>query len=717
MLRLAILVCTSLFPTLAGAQETFGMPMPPMAAKVPFVVSSPHGDRVDNYFWLRDDHPKVKRPEVLQYLQAENAYTAAMMAPLAGLQQKLLNEMRARIRPDESTPPAYDRGWWTWTEYTPGAEYPHVMRRRGGPQGPDDKAPPQVVLDQPALAQGKAYFNVGGMAVSPDGKLLAWAEDTGGRRVHTLRIRNLVTGQTYPDAVPGVMEDLVWSNDNRSLFYIRQDPVTLQGGPVYRHTLGTDASQDVNVYEEADKTLFVGLAATTSRRFVLIRLRGGDMAETRAIPADRPTAAVQMVLARRPTVRHSVDHLDGRWLIVTNEGAPNFKLVSARESASEMRSCWLTLVPGRDDASLERALPLRSGIALQERVQAEQRVRLLVKGRSQPLNTPPGHTVTLGANPDPDAAFLRYSVTSLVQPRADYDLHLATRVPVLRKQRDVPGYDASLYATERLWAPSRDGKRIPVTIAWRRDKARPDGTAPLLVYGYGSYGYSMDANFGANRISLLDRGFVWAIAHVRGGADMGQAWFEDGRLANKQNSFNDFVDATDHLLKVGWAARDKVFAIGGSAGGLLVGAVANQAGERYRGMVVAVPFVDVVTTMLDETIPLTVNEYTQWGDPRQKQAYETMLAYSPYDNLAAKPYPAMYVSSGLWDSQVQYHEPAKFVAKLRALKTDSSLLLLDTDMSAGHGGASGRFAALDRTAREFAFLVDLAARAPGKPRP
>ena len=708
MLHLALFAFIVCLPALAVAQGTARMPMPPVAAKIPFTVSSPHGNRVDEYHWLRDDDPKTKRPEVLAHLQAENAYTEAVLAPLAHLQQQLLGEMRARIRPDESTPPAYDRGWWTWTEYTPGAEHPRVLRRRGGPQGPDAQAKPQVVLDLPALAQGKAFFNVGGRAVSPDGMLLAWAEDTGGRRIHTLRFRNLVTGETLPDTVPGVLENMVWANDNRTLFYIRQDPVTLQSGPVYRHTLGTDVSQDVKVFEETDKTLFVGLAASASRRFVLIKLRGGDIAETRAVPADKPTAPVFTVLARRPTVRHSADHLDGRWYIVTNEGAINFKLVSAREGATEVRSTWRTLVPGRDDATLERAVPLRRGIALQERVQAEQRVRLLVNGRSQPLNTPPGHTVTLGANPDPDTAFLRYSITSLVQPRADYDLHLASRVPVLRKQREVPGYDASLYATERLWAPSRDGKRIPVTVAWRRDKARPDGSAPLLVHGYGSYGYSMDASFGANRISLLDRGFVYAIAHVRGGADMGQAWFEDGRMANKQNSFNDFVDATDHLLKAGWAAKDKVFGMGGSAGGLLMGAVANQAGERYRGMVVAVPFVDVVTTMLDETIPLTVNEYTQWGDPRQKAAYDTMLAYSPYDNLRAKAYPAMYVSTGLWDSQVQYYEPAKYVARLRAIKTDSNPLLLDTDMASGHGGASGRFAVLNRTAREYAFVIDLA---------
>jgi oligopeptidase B len=710
MKRTLFLSLSCLLAAATLAQTPAPMPTPPVAAKIPFLVTSPNGDRVDEYHWLRDDDPKTKRPEVLQHLQAENAYTEVMLAPLAGLQQQVLAEMRGRIRPDESSAPAYDRGWWTWTEFSAGADYPRVLRRRGGPEQPDPKAPVQVLLDQPAMAQGHAFFKVGNAVVSPDGKVLAWAEDTTGRRIHTLRFRNLVTGQVYPDAVPGVLENLVWANDNRTLFYIRQDPVTLQSGPVYRHLLGSSVQSDVKVYDEPDKTLFTEIEATASRRFVMIRLRGGDTTETRAVPADRPGAPVQVVLARRAKLRHSADHLHGRWFIRTNEDAPNFKLVSVREGASEVRSAWRTLVPGRDDATLERFVLLQRGIALQERVQADRRVRLLLNGRSKPLATPPGATVTLGENPDPQTAHLRYSVTSLIQPQATYDLHLASGVPILRKLRQVPGFEASLYATERLWAPSRDGKRIPVTLAWRRDAARADGTAPLLVYGYGSYGMSSDPAFNPSRVSLLDRGFVWAIAHVRGGAEMGQAWFEDGRMQHKQNSFNDFVDATDALLQAGWGARTKVFAMGGSAGGLLLGAVANQAGERYRGMLVAVPFVDVVTTMLDETIPLTTNEYAQWGDPRQKDAYATMLAYSPYDNLRAKAYPAMYVSTGLWDSQVQYFEPAKYVARLRALKTDSNPLLLDTDMASGHGGASGRFSVLNRTAREYAFVIDLARR-------
>jgi oligopeptidase B len=681
---------------------------PPVAEKRPHLVQSPHGSRVDEYHWLRDDDPQVKRADVMAYLKAENAHTEAVLAPLAGLQQQLLAEMKSRIPQDDSTVPVFDRGWWTWQAYLPGAEHPRLMRQRGGPDRPDPKAAPQVMLDLPARAAGQAYYQLGASAISPDGRLLAFTEDTSGRRIHTLRVRNLVSGELLPDTVPGVLESVVWSSDSRSVFYLRQDPVLLQSGPVYRHRLGTPVVSDSLVYDEADKTLFTEIRASASRRYLLVALRGGDISETRALRIDRESAALQMVLARRPTIRHDVDHFEGRWVIRTNEGAVNFKLVSAPEGAPEVRRSWRTLVPGREQAALEGFVLLPGGVAVQERVEADQRVRIIRQGRSQALPSAPGVSVSLGARPDPRAAHLRYSQQSMVQPESTYDLDLASAQARLRKTRDVPGYDASLYATQRLWAPSRDGKRIPVTIAWRRDQARNDGRAPLLIDGYGAYGLSADTHFWSSGVSLMDRGFVLALAHVRGGADLGEAWFEDGRMMNKRNSFNDFVDVTDALLAEGWGAKDKVFASGGSAGGLLMGAVANQAGARYRGMLMAVPFVDVVTTMLDASIPLTINEYTQWGNPAEKVAYDYMLSYSPYDNLASQAYPAMYVSTGLWDSQVQYFEPAKYVARLRARKTDSQPVLLDTDLASGHGGASGRFAVLERRAREFSFLIDLA---------
>lgn len=709
ILALFLLLCG---PAAAQTPMTSNMPRPPVAAQVPHIVKSPHGDRVDEYFWLRDDDPRTKRPEILAYLQAENAYTEAMLAPLAALQRQLLEEMRARIVPDDSTPPGYRQGWWTWLQYAPGAEHPQLMGRRGTPGRPDPRARAQVLLDQPARAQGQPYYGVGSWALSPDGRWLAWTEDTVGQRRYTLRLRDLVRQADLPDAVPGVLDDIAWAADNRTLFYVRQDPVTLQSGPVWRHVRGTPVADDVLVYEEADKTLFVSVAPTASGRWVRIVISGGDTTETRAIDARRPTGAPRVVLQRRDKIRHSADHLGRHWYVRTNEEALNFRLVRAPEDAPELRSRWRTLVPARDDAALEAVVLMRGAIALQERVQAQTRLRLLVDGRTRAVPAPDGSTVKLDANDDASAAHLRYAITSMVQPQAVMDLHLASGEQILRKQRQVPGYDAAQYATERFWAPARDGRRIPVTLAWRRDKARADGTAPLLISGYGAYGYSTDPGFSTTRVSLLDRGFVVALAHVRGGADLGQAWFEDGRKLNKKNSFNDFVDATDALVAAGWGAKDKVFASGGSAGGLLMGAVANQAGDRYRGMLLAVPFVDVVTTMLDETIPLTVQEYSQWGHPHDKAAYDYMLSYSPYDNLRAQPYPAMFVTTGLWDSQVAYWEPAKYVARLRRLKTDTHPLLLETDMTSGHGGASGRYAALERTAREHAFLLALAGLAP-----
>ncbi len=684
---------------------------PPVARQVPHTVKSPSGDRTDEYYWLRDDDPKAKRAEVTQYLEAENTYTEAMLAPLAGLQKQLVAEMRARIKEDDSTPPVYDQGWWYWREFKAGDEYPRLMRQRGTAERLDTKAKPELLLDQPALAKGQAYYRVGATAVSPNGQLLAWTEDTGGRRIHTLRFKNLVTGQIYPDAVPGVLEGMAWANDNRTVFYILQDPVTLQSGPVYRHALGTDAKSDVKVYEEADKTLFVGVDRTASGKFVVIGVRGTETAETLVVPADKPATPAKVLLKRRDKVRHSADHLNGRWVIRTNEAALNFKLVSAPENGADVRSLWRTLVPARAQATLEGFALTKRGIAVEERVNADTRVRLLGQAAGKALDLPAGTVVALGEHRDPAAAHLRYTVTSMVQPTATYDLHLKSGKPVLRKLREVPGYDASLYATERLWAPSRDGKRIPVTVAWRKDKAQANGQAPLLVVGYGSYGYSYDPNFSSNRPSLMDRGFVVAIAHVRGGAELGEGWYADGRMMNKKNSFNDFVDATQALLKAGWGAADKVFANGGSAGGLLMGAVANQAPQLYKGMVLDVPFVDVVTTMLDESIPLTANEWQQWGDPREKPAYDYMLSYSPYDNISTQAYPAMLVTTGLWDSQVQYYEPAKYVARMRAKRTDSNPLLLATNMKAGHGGASGRFEILNEIAREYVFLLDLAGAA------
>ena len=682
---------------------------PPRADKRPHVVRSPHGNRVDEYYWLRDDDPKAKRPDVMAYLEAENAYAASRMAPWLPLRSKLVAEMRSRIQEADDSVPSYDRGWWYWERFETGGEYPISMRQRGTPERMDPDAAPEVLLDQPRMARGSAYFAVGGMAVSPDGQWLAWAEDRVGRRVHTLRIKNLVTGEVLPDVTTGVLESLAWANDNRTLFYIRQDPVLLQSGPVWRHVRGTDASRDRLVYEEKDKTQMVGIGRSSSGRYLLVTVGGFDTSETLAVPADAPATRPRVVLQRKPRVRHQADHLDGRWLVQTNEGAPNFRLVSAPEAAPEDRARWRTIVPGRRDAALEGFSALDAGIAYEERVNADTRVRWIPRGgthaQARTVFEAPATSVSLLPARDAGAAHVGYFVSSLVSPPRIFDHHVQSGRNILRKQRTVRGYEEPLYETRRLWITARDGAQVPVSLAWRRDRAGPDGTAPLYIEGYGAYGYAYAASFSGTRVSLLDRGFVVAIAHVRGGSELGQAWYEAGRLLHKRNTFHDFIDVTDGLLAQRWGAPDKVFATGGSAGGLLMGAVANLAGMKYRAMALHVPFVDALTTMLDETIPLTVNEWAQWGDPRRKKDHDNILSYSPYDNLRAQPYPAMLVTTGLWDSQVQYYEPAKYVARLRERKTNDTELLLHTNLQAGHGGFSGRLESLEDVAREYAFFL------------
>ena len=693
-------------PGLALAQ-----PAPPVAKQVPYEVKSPQGSRIDEYYWLRDDDPKAKRPEVLAHLRAEQAYTDAMMAPHAALRAKLLAEMRARIRDDDSTAPRWDNGWWYWQRYQPGAEYPQHLRRRGTPQAMAADAPEELLLDLPQLAAGKPHYVIGGYAVSPDNRLLAFVEDTQGRRMYTLRIRDLATGEFLPDAVPGALETIVWAADSNTVFYIRQDPQTLQSGPVYRHTVGTPAAHDVLVYDEPDKTLFTWLLPSASREFVRIAIVGFRTTELRVVPTREPAAPARVVLPRRDGVLAYPDHLHGRWVMRTNDSARNFRLVEAADPAD--RASWKELVPHRDSEALDDFALFDNAIVLQERAAANARLRVLPWGPAARGSEfvvaadEPAFAMQLERSQHPAAGAARYTYRSQVQPDSVFDVDLGSGARTLRKVADVPTYDPRRYRSARLWAPSRDGKRIPVSIAWRADRYRRDGSAPLLLNGYGSYGFSNDPRLRSGAVSLMDRGFALAIAHVRGGSELGRDWYEDGRLLHKQNTFNDFIDVTRFLVRERWTAREKVFAEGGSAGGLLMGAVANQAGSLYRAIVLHVPFVDAVTTMLDDSIPLTVNEWSQWGDPRLPGVYPYMLAYSPYDNIARRPYPAMLVTTGLWDPQVQYYEPAKYVARLRARKTDRNPLLFHINFDAGHSGRSGRFAELEERALQYAFMLSL----------
>jgi oligopeptidase B len=687
-------------------------PTPPLAQQIPHTISSPQGDRVDEYYWLRDDHPKKKRVEVMNHLRAENAYCDAMLAHTKPLQDRLVREMRARIKEDDSSVPVYDNGYWYWSRYDEGAEYPLHHRQRGGLDAPDAAAPVELLLDENAMAEGHDYFELADWAVSPDNQWLAWTEDTVGRRMHRLRIVHLPSGELLPEVIEGVLEDLVWAADSRTLFYIRQDPQTLQSGPVYRHVRGTDPAADVRVYDEPDKTLFATIGETASRKYLTIWLTGYDTTELHVVPMDAPDTPPRCVLPRRDRVRTDADHLQGRWVIRSNDVARNFRLLIADEDALADPARWTEVVAGRSDATLEDFELFDRAIVIQERIDANVQLRVLPwPGSNSPAPftvaaDEPAFVMALGTNLDPALPRLRYEYESMLAPASELEVDLVTGERRLLKEQPVLGYSRALYESARLWVPSRDGKRIPVSIMWRKDRFRRDGSAPLYLLGYGAYGYAYDPSLPQNALSLIDRGFAFAIAHVRGGCELGEDWYEDGRLEHKQHSFDDFVDVTRHLKAERWAGQ--VFASGGSAGGLLMGAVANQAGHEYAGISLWVPFVDVVTTMLDESIPLTANEWTQWGDPRERQAYARMLAYSPYDNIARKAYPPMLVHAGLWDSQVQYFEPAKYVARLRARKTDSNPLLMHMDLAAGHGGKSGRFERLREKAREFAFFLALA---------
>ncbi|HSQ09889.1 MAG TPA: S9 family peptidase [Burkholderiaceae bacterium] len=696
---------------MAQTQPDSTAPMPPVAKRIAHVVKSPHGDRVDEYYWMRDDDPTSKRPEIIEHLNAENAYADAMLAHVNSLRDRLVTEMRARIKEDDSSVPAYDNGYWYWRRFDAGAEYPILLRQRGGPSSPNGSAPEEVVLDIPRLARPHAYYNIGATAVSPDNRWLAYAEDTVGRRIYTLRFRNLVTGELAAESITGVLADAEWAADSATVFYLRQDPQTLVRGTVFRHRLGTDPAGDMLIYDEQDPELFTGLARSASRRFLMIQLEGYDTTETRVIPLAAPATAPVVVLPRRKDVRTYADHLGDRWVLRTNEAAQNFRLVAAPDSAPDDRANWRDIVPARADAAVDAFALFERAIVIEERVEANSRIRVLPTDGRAPFTVvadEPAFSMNLAGNPDPAVLVARYTYTSMTTPTTTYDVDLASGERRLRKVQPVIGYDATKYVTERIWAPARDGQRIPVSLVYRRDRFKRDGSASLYIDGYGAYGLANDPYFSSNRVSLLDRGFVVALAHVRGGAELGQGWYEAGRLLAKQNTFNDFVDVTEHLVRERFGARDRVFASGGSAGGLLMGVIANQAGDRYRGIALHVPFVDAVTTMLDESIPLTTNEWSQWGDPRRKSHYDYMLAYSPYDNIRAQEYPAMLVTTGLWDAMVQYYEPAKYVARLRATKTDRNPLLFHVTMEAGHSGKSGRFERLAEAAREFAFFLDLA---------
>lgn len=677
-------------------------PQAPLAAIIPHNVRSPNGDRIDNYYWLRDD--SRKDPRVLAHLQAETDYADAMLTHTAPAQQLLFDEIVGRIKQDDASVPWRKNGYWYYQRFEAAKEYPIHARRPGSIDAAEE-----VLLDVNAMAVGKDFYQVRAVNVSDDGRQLAFAEDTTGRRQYVLRFRNLGDGSFYPERIANVEPEAVFAADNRSVLYIEKDPVTLLGLRVKRHRIGTDPALDSLVYEESDHSYYLSIGKGRSDRYLYIGLSSTTSSEWRYADAADPELRFRLVYPREAEHEYSVQDHGDEFVILSNWQARNFRLLRVAMGQSTDRAQWREWLAHREDALIEEVSVLRDFVAINERSGGLRKIRIKdwQSGAERLVSfDEPAYTTFIGAAPEYVSSSLRFVYTSLTTPASTYDLDIACDHRELRKREPVLGrFDPADYRTEFRFAPARDGARIPVSLVYRKDVAR-DGRAPLYQYGYGAYGISMDPMFSATRLSLLERGVVFAIAHVRGGEEMGRAWYEQGRQLHKQNTFNDFVDVTDFLVKEGYATRDRVVAQGGSAGGLLIGAIANQAADRYRALVANVPFVDVVTTMLDESIPLTTNEYEEWGNPGQKPFYDAMLAYSPYDNVRAQNYPAMLVSTGLYDSQVQYFEPAKWVARLRALKTDQHPLLFHVDMSAGHGGKSGRFQRYHEIAREYAFLLD-----------
>ncbi|MFY8135240.1 MAG: S9 family peptidase, partial [Aquimonas sp.] len=646
-----------------GAADTAASdaPKPPVAETRPHEVKAPHGAvRQDEYYWLRDD--SRKDPQMLAYLQAENAYADAMLAPLAELKEQLYGELVGRIKQDDASVPFLENGYWYYTRFEEGREYPIHARRKASMEAPEE-----VLLDVNTLAEGQGFFQIARYEVSPDNRLMAYFEDTSGRRQYTLRVKNLETGELLPVEIKGLSASIAWTADSTSFYYVENDPETLLTTRVRLHTLGLADGNDRLVYEERDPSFYMGVGKTTSDKYICISVSSTVSSETRCTLAAKP-GDFEVLAPRERDFEYSADHLGERWVIRTNWQAKNFRLMQASENDVRARTEWKDLIAHDDKVFIEDFALFGGFLAVEERSEGLTRLRLRMNDGSEQYVAADetAYSMGLSVNAEPASDWLRYTYTSLTTPATTFELNVVTGERKLLKEQPVlGGFDKKNYVTERLWATARDGTRVPVTVLHRADFKR-DGTAALLQYGYGSYGASMDPNFNSNVLSLVDRGMVYAIAHIRGGQEMGRAWYEDGKLLKKMNTFTDFIDVTDFLVAEKYAAADRVSALGGSAGGLLMGAIANMAPEKYRAIVSQVPFVDVVTTMLDPSIPLTTNEYDEWGNPEDKTYYDYMLSYSPYDRIEAKAYPATFVGTGLWDSQVQYWEPAKYVARLRA---------------------------------------------------
>lgn len=673
-------------------------PVPPVAEKHPHILQMAGESRTDDYYWLRDD--SRQNPKVLNYLRAENQYSARMMSGWAALTETLYQEMRARQGEHTESVPYELRGYRYQQRYLPGKDYAQYLR-----QPVSGNAVWQTLVDASQRAAGHRYYQFGGLEISTDNLQMAVAEDTQGRRQYSISLRNLNTGVWQNDVLQNTSGNMQWSADGQYLFYIRNHPQTLMPYQVFRHKTGTPVSQDALVYEEKDGGFYLGLSRTASDDYLMIVTSGNTSSDVRLIPAGEPLAAPQLFAARRPGVEYYLDHYRGQFYIRSSLHSPHFGLYATPSAGSP----WQTLVAPDDQRDLENVALFRHQLVLQVRSQGRVQLEMIGWKTGQTRNVTfdeDSYMAWLGSNPTPDTDKLRYGYSSMTTPTRIYEWDMSTGTRTLLQQKPVEGVDPAQYASQRVMITARDGVQVPVSLVYRKSLFRT-GQNPLLAYGYGAYGMSMDPAFGASRISLLDRGFVFALIHVRGGGELGQQWYQQGKLENKANTFNDFIDATRALAQQGFGQPGHLYAMGGSAGGLLMGAVINQQPGLFHAVVAQVPFVDVLTTMSDPTLPLTEGEYEEWGNPAEPAAYQRIKSYSPYDNVHAAAYPNLLVTGGLFDSQVPYWEPAKWVARLRAMNQGSSVILLTTEMAAGHGGKSGRLNRLKNTAQEYSFIIQM----------
>lgn len=674
---------------------------PPVAKVIPKTLEKFGHVRTDNYYWLRER----ENPEVRKYLNAENQYTAAVMARSASLQAKLFAEFKGRIKQTDISVPYRKDGYYYYSRMEAGKDYPIYCRRKGSLDAPE-----QIMLDVNQLAAGHRFCSAPPPEISSGQNLAAYAVDTVGRRFYTIYFKNLDTGELLKDAIGNVTPDIAWANDNKTLFYARQHPTTLRYYRIYRHELGTDPATDQLVYEEKDQTFDAFVTKTKSRKYLMIVASHTLTTEFRYLDADKPRGAPKIFEPRRSGHEYAVDHFQDHFYIRTNLDAQNFRLMKTPVAQTAAKN-WTEMIPHRADVLLEDLDVFQDHLVVVERKNGLLQLHVL------PWSGKGGHYIDFGEpaylaytsdNREIDTPVVRYTYTSLTTPLSVYDYNMATREKKLMKRQEVlGGFDSAKYQTERVWATAPDGIRVPISLVYRKP-FRKDGSAPLFLYGYGSYGASEDAMFSPYVVSLLDRGLVFAIAHIRGGQELGRQWYENGRLLNKKNTFTDFIACAEHLIREKYVDGRRVFANGASAGGLLMGAIVNMRPDLFKGVIADVPWVDVVTSSLDESIPLTTVEYDEWGNPNDKRYYDYLLSYSPYDQVKAQSYPNLLVTTSFQDSQVQYWEPAKWVAKLRATKTGNNLVLLKTEMEAGHGGVSGRYQRYKDTAFKYAFVLDLA---------